>query len=634
MLNKNYVNINGIYVDVTTVMDKSATYTPTPEEGAALVDASMELLGKYFDYADDDQGLWKMFGVNGSFWASKGWIIDAMKNHPDYNGNYQIVLHNQDMHRYMNDNAIRYFRAYVRRYVNDNAEYTDPLTGKTLSYSEKEKLADIWEERARKWNFRMRYYDTLPIYRHARNKAIEIRDKYYYLSPANKWQFVERAITYICDAMRETGEHLLTEEMFNRITDDANYFGVELKGVRVGHKISKVVRKICGLINIINHVDIQDASFCRQDGSYVERTKDMGWNKQYADFSDGINPVVTKMTAVISVNPIDFWTMSFGYNWASCHTIDKENRRGNSHNYSGCYCGGTQSYMGDKSSIMFYFLPEEFNGDHPEYEDKVKRCVFYLGEDKLIQSRVYPDGRDGGDRSLAGDIRNIMQRLVSQLWDVPNYWSLEKGTCACGNMTLSYGPHYRDYLCYGDCNVSFLKRIDGYKNTRKVIIGTEGIICPKCGKVHDREDNIFCEECSEDKVKCAHCGDYVWRDEAYEIDGEWYCSDCTTYCHYCDERVVYDDTPSTNDGRCVCPDCLSSRYTWSDYDDEYVRNDEVIRSEEGNVFHIDSDGYFICESCGECHDFSESNWDEETDSYYCNECMTTREGVTDENNVA
>jgi len=620
MMNKQFTMINGVEVDVTTVFDTTVEYKPTMQEGADLVDEATELLNKYFNCLDDDKGLWKMFGADGEFWKAKGWIIEAMKKHPNYNGRYQIILRDQDMHRYLDSKAIRNFSNYVCKYIEDHAEFEDPFTGEIISDKERFNRFLHWDSKYSEWR-NLHRATGFPVYLSGRRKANIKRDKYYYLSKMPKWEFVQNAVLYICDEMMENEDHLVTEEMLDHLNTMMNiYNGITIKGIRVGHKVSKVMRKICDLIGITSHTDIQDASFYRQDGTFVQRTKDMGWNYQYAQFCDGVNPTVTKGTAVISVNPIDFWTMSFGYHWASCHTIDKENRRRNEHNYSGCYCGGTESYMGDKASIIFYFLPDTFNGDHPELEDKIKRCVFYLGEDKLIQSRVYPDGRDGGDKSLAGDIRAIMQKVVAQLWDVPNYWDLAKGNRACREVTRSYGPHYRDYEHYSDCNVSYLKRIDGYKNVNRISIGTDRIICPSCGEAHYSEENIFCGRCLGNYTRCAECGEEYDEDDMHYINGNWYCPDCVSYCYHCGDAIVTEQATETNEGRCVCDWCRDRYYVWSDYDFEYVHEDNAITTVEDHVYVEGSSGYSECSNCYEYHDSDELIYDEESDRYYCRDC--------------
>ena len=354
----------------------------------------------------------------------------------------------------------------------------------------------------------------------------------------------------------------------------------------------------------------------------------MGWNQQFAAFADAINPLDIPATVIISVNPIDFYTMSFGKGWASCHTIDKQGRRrgDDAHNYQGMYCGGTESYMLDGSSIIVYTLPADWDGEHPEKEDKIKRCVFYVGEDKLVQSRLYPDGRDGGDNSIAESIRAIVQRVIANMFEAPNLWSLKRGTCECSEVTESFGPHYRDYLNYDDCNVSYMKRIDGYRNARPIKIGVPMIICPSCGERHYTNDNIFCRPCYEDGVECAGCGSIIPRENAYEIDGDWYCEDCVLFCEDCEEYHPANECEEINvwgcrqnEWRVVCDECRED-YTYSVHDDLYIPNDEVVETEEGNSYAPDSDGWINCDNCGECHDYDNMTYDEETDAYYCADC--------------
>lgn len=630
MNNREYAVINGTEVDVTTVFDKTVGYIPTMEESEKAVQKGEELLNQYFDCLKDNEGLWNMFRKDGAFWKAKGWIIQAMRKHPNYNGNYQIVLKDQNMCRHIDKNITYDFFSYMNRWISKNKKIVIDSTGEVLSREEQAK---------RKSEILNKYYTAeekynmykYPAYLKLKKKLYKEYDDITSYSTEKTFTFVSNAIRSIDDYISDTGNHLVDERLEKSIKAFAEMYLPDFHACQSGQKISKLVQKLGKIIGINNHVDIQDVSFYRQDGEYVSRTKDMGWNYQYAQFADAINPIILKGTAVISVNPIDFWTMSFGKGWASCHTIDKENRRRCDHNYSGCYCGGTESYMLDNCSVIFYFLPNNFDGENPEYEDKVKRCVFYLGEDKIIQSRVYPDGRDGGDMSLAGDIRTIMQKVVSELWDVPNYWNNSKGTSACSEVTTSVGPHYRDYLHYEDCNVSYMKRIDGYKNVKRIRIGSD-IICPSCGVTHNREDNIFCVRCTGDLV-CEECGEFIDDGDVRWIDGNPYCWRCTTECDRCGEYELDRYMTDTNNG-CRCRSCISNYYTWSSYEDTYIDDEDVVVTEEGRVCDVNGDGYLACESCGKIHDDDEMNYDEETDGYYCgicyNELIASRETEANE----
>ena len=40
---------------------------------------------------------------------------------------------------------------------------------------------------------------------------------------------------------------------------------------------------------------------------------------KFAKYADSINPIKVKRHTVLSVHPIDYYTMSFGNSWTSCH---------------------------------------------------------------------------------------------------------------------------------------------------------------------------------------------------------------------------------------------------------------------------------------------------------------------------
>ncbi len=327
--------------------------------------------------------------------------------------------------------------------------------------------------------------------------------------------------------------------------------------VTVGQKWSRVVSKFGKLTGLDKITEVRTVT---HNGE--EQPKDYGWNYRFALFADAVNPKRVENTLVISINPIDFWTMSFGWKWESCHTIDKRGKRRAQpfHNYSGCYSGGTESYMLDDSSFIVYYIDEEIRDGKPyELTDKLKRCVFYIGEDKLIQSRVYPDGRDGGDNSLAKTMRETVQYIIAQLLDTSNLWKNAKGTEDCVAMIESHGVHYRDYAHYGDCNVSYLKRVNGNLNTRKIIVGADPI-CPTCGCSHHTEDWITCPDCrGEGTETCARCGSSISEDDAV------YCPDNGNY--YCDSE------------------CAANDYVYYCEDDDCYHTEDNCREDEGNGYY-------------------------------------------------
>jgi hypothetical protein len=304
--------------------------------------------------------------------------------------------------------------------------------------------------------------------------------------------------------------------------------------------------------------------------------------------------------------------MSFGNSWASCHTIDKQNKREMPNDYSGCYSSGTLSYMLDGSSFVYYTVDKDYNGSELELQDKINRNMFHIGEDKLIQARVYPQTTDG-ETGIYRQIREIAQKVISDCLGVPNMWVNRKGASECKSVIDSYGTHYRDYLHFSDCNVSYLKGDDNLLNDNVIEVGHDPI-CPNCGDYHSTEECIECEGCYEDEIECADCGSYHSRSEMREIDGEWYCNDCVFYCDYHDEYEHGSYTYVENYGR-VC----GSGLDWGDFYccehcGDYRHRDDMILTVD--------DSWFCCDSCAERDGYMEldGEWYPESEIHTCEHC--------------
>lgn len=221
-----------------------------------------------------------------------------------------------------------------------------------------------------------------------------------------------------------------------------------------GTKTSRAFNKIC------HHYEVDKAPL---------------YNKEFAKYADMVSGLKRPIKFFISVNPLDYLTMSFGINWASCHTIDKCNIRRMDNSYSGAYCGGTMSYMLDSTSIITYVhntMPENYE------TGKVYRNMFHLGGDGvLLQARVYPQGNDGCT-DLYKEFRVIMQKeLASILGMNSNKW-IKRNSITNVN---SVGCHYRDYQYFSnDCNISYPS--ERPQCTSQTITVGSRRICPYCGE--------------------------------------------------------------------------------------------------------------------------------------------------------
>lgn len=358
-------------------------------------------------------------------------------------------------------------------------------------------------------------------------------------------------------------------QFFNE--DDANKVNEiypDLKAVS-GQKASKVVRK-----------------WFKQTGLDATWTY---FENEYAKYADAINPLETPELLVISWNPMDYLTMSFGTNWTSCHSIDKrdvhEQYDGYGGNYHGCYSSGTMSYMLDPTSVVVYSLRS--NTTKPYWNNgKVRRQMFHISEDGkiVLQGRLYPDDQTDAGNSVPVEAyenwRAIMQNTVAQAFGLSNLWVNKKGTNETYKaVKRSYGTHYHDYEHYANCNVSYHTSIDiDNENERRTLVIGHNPICPSCGNEHSEEEWCTCGDCRGDEVRCARCGEYVDREDAYYIDGEWYCGDCTFWCEYHQERErESDDHTYVNGYGTVCDYGL----------DAMVNNGDVHECEQcGEYYHI------------------------------------------------
>ena len=206
------------------------------------------------------------------------------------------------------------------------------------------------------------------------------------------------------------------------------------------------------------------------------------YNKIFAEYADMVSGLTRKMKFYISLNPLDYLTMSFGKSWASCHTIDKKNERGMQNSYSGMYCGGTLSYMLDETSFITY-VHTHATEDHEE--GKIYRNMFHFNNGTLVQGRIYPQGNDGAT-DLYKTFRRFVQIELTQLLGL-NADDWLRRSASCGDNTSTHGVHYADYLNFSGCNVSYPREMpDAAYNT--VRIGHERI-CPNCGEVVDNEED-------------------------------------------------------------------------------------------------------------------------------------------------
>jgi hypothetical protein len=579
------------------------SYVLTTEERETLRTEIMDLLGEY-DYNPTEEAVDKILNE----WVrNKGWMINLFKKHPNYNGKFQIAF-DADYTRCTNKETLSIFANWM--YCAAEPLLRVPVNKGAFSYDEVRRtlsklkgvlacMRDIKEVGYVPIVNGRTYEETLVEKDKWEKIQFQYRtDENLYITGGvaydkGKWNTYSYLYAFCC-YLKSYTDHIATEEFAERV----NEHFPNVKAV-AGQKVSRIVNKLCKLIGI---------------------DKSLNYNREFAKYSDAINPLAIKRHTILSCHPVDYLTMSFGNSWASCHTIDKQNKRNMPNDYSGCYSSGTLSYMLDESSFVYYTVDKSYEGNEYELQDKINRNMFHMGEDKLIQARVYPQATDG-DSGIYKQIREIAQKVIADCLGVPNMWKNVKGSGECGSMIYSYGTHYRDYTNFSDCNVSYLKGETDEVNRKGIYVGHDPI-CPNCGRQHDYQEAIECRNCYENTRTCSCCGRSYDEEEMHYINGEWYCEGCSFYCEYHEEWEADDCIYVENYGN-VCEDAL-------DYGEYFYQcaHCDLWHYSESRYDHriVTEDGTIFCgRGCAEAEDYVDLDgcWYHEDDVCYCEHCNTT-----------
>lgn len=408
-----------------------------------LVMDMMELLTKYH-HGCTEVGVCSLLDT---YFTNKKELIDLFAQSSNYIGDMRICLDVELARQSDNSEVSNFCNTFVSRVGAETAilKYKDE-NGKTLQ--------DYSRVGVRRFKARQLHRGNIA---NMISQNVSNRDKFR-SDGTTKQSYIDydKFVNVICGFKYSPTSSLTTSTI-----DFLTHYNINGRFV-AGMKTSRAFNRVCSLYG-------------------VDRLPN--YNKLFAEYADMVSGLKRKVKFYISLNPLDYLTMSFGNSWASCHTIDKKNERGMPNNYQGMYCGGTLSYMLDHVSIITYV----HNHAMENHEDgKIYRNMFHYNGGTLIQGRIYPQGNDGAT-DLYKEFRGIMQDELSRLLNLdPNEWV--KRNCGCGENTASYGVHYYDYLNFRECNVSFAAGIPGSRHN-VVHIGHKRI-CPNCGyEVSDGEDS-------------------------------------------------------------------------------------------------------------------------------------------------
>lgn len=381
--------------------------------------------------------------------------------------------------------------------------------------------------------------------------------------PSRVWDFISNLSSI---AYRTIGDE--TAEEINKMMPNIH--------AHTGEKTSRVVNRIC---------------------TYLGYAKLDDYNREFAKYADSLSPLKIRRHTILSINPLDYLTMSFGNSWASCHTIDKSNKRGMPNSYEGQYSSGTMSYMLDKVSMVFYTVDAGYDGEEYWNEPKINRQMFHYGEEKLIQGRLYPQSNDYEGEDYTPN-RNIVQKIIADIYDIPNLWTVKSGTESARKYVTTRGTHYADYCYFQKCSLS---RQKGSENEEYIIVGADPI-CVECGCHHTVSESINC--CNVPCVRvCECCGNEIYDEDDVCWVGDYpYCRNCVEYCDICGEYHLGESYYIDGEDISICEDCLDEYYYTCENCGEYVHRNNAYwcEVEEGHICPTCfRDDYATCEKCGE-----------------------------------
>ena len=423
-----------------------------------LVDNMMELLTKY-SHDCSEHGVCSILNT---YFINKEDLIKMFLTSKNYIGNMRICV-DVEMERNSNPSEVRCFCENFPANVGAKGvfyKYTDE-NGKSLK--------DYSRVGVKRFKARQLHYGNLitSLEDNAAN-----RRKFRYDGVTRESADEYEKFWNMIYGFRHSSGNGLSPATINELTQ----YNINGRFV-VGMKTSRAFNRVCSIYNV---------------------DKLPEYNKMFATYADMVSGLKRNMKFYISLNPLDYLTMSFGNSWSSCHTIDKENKRKMANGYQGMHCGGTMSYLLDGSSIITY-VHHHATEDHEE--GKVYRNMFHFNNGTLIQGRVYPQGNDGAT-DLYKTFRSFMQDEMAKLMNLnENTWV--KKSSDCYENTISYGVHYRDYEHFEDCCVTYPKEMPAASNGR-VVIG-HSRICPECGyEVSDDEDAGYlnhenCDDAEEER---------------------------------------------------------------------------------------------------------------------------------------
>lgn len=363
----------------------------------------------------------------------------------------------------------------------------------------------------------------------------------------------------------------------------------------------------------------------------ADETAGSEFQRLYAQFADELSSKQIGFKLFVSINPAHFITMSNpkrdsrGATLTSCHSF-------NSTEYD--YNNGCTGYARDETSFIVFTVADPTDPETLNNRKTTRQVFAYRpGSGLLLQSRMYNTA--GGVYGAAEDsklYRDLVQREISMLEDVPNLWKTYSSIGDKADLVVAgegFGG-YQDWT-YENFDGHISIRADCDEETVDPLdIGTYGL-CVVCGE--ETSDGVYCEDCGKG-YECDECGGH-YRElcDVRDSRGEWIqvCERCRDeYYTYCDECEEYwpNDCVTEVDGQYYCDDCLDECCERCDECDGWHRSDSMYDAyREGRELRICGDCrdeyYYGCDCCGDLHHMDDMRIVHRAngyEDYVCDDC--------------
>lgn len=461
-----------------------------------------------------------------------------------------------------------------------------------------------WNEEAKAIVFSQT--ETRPIdYKRAANALCDLAQYVRNRISVNGDKWCIDAIVYALECYKGEETGLLNEDIINTIRNSWDWrYELPTSLERMFHngtKITKFVRKAFEFVVDRYSEEVHNATTLKDDGDDPRTCK--SFDKYYAKFADCLSELTIEKITLVSLNFLDFMTMSNGNSWSSCHFINSHGifHEDSESSYQGMYKQGCLSYALDEPSFILYTLPASYNGKEYYRRQKMTRMCCQYSNGVLITGKCYPNNED----ALIDRYRQMMQLIISQVEDFTNLWTFSRKTKRiCGFVeTDDNASHYPDYVYDHQKPTISIHNPVTIDVDSEMTIGHEAY-CLHCGERLYKGDHSWMQcDYHRKTPKCNCCGKRFHPGDSYhEFAGEFYCPDCVFWCDYHQRYEPIDskyDELTTNEGtKTMCYEGAKKFVQCTDCGVWYPRG--MIRTTRAGFFcpHCIKK-YDICSICGE-----------------------------------